>query len=280
LLSALVLPAARALDEPKPPAEQYKALVAEYQKAQEDFRAALQEAKTPEERQKVIQEKQPQPDKFAGRFLELAEKNAKDPVAVEALVWVVSNTAGQPKKDSPRTQAIELIRKNHLESDKLEPMIARLSFSNDKDSEALLQAIAEKNPHREVQGQAVFGLAQQIQNQLRLADRIKNQPQLAKLYEQSLGEDYVKALREMDAEKKAKEAEQLYQRVVEKYADLKAPRGGTIGKVAEGALKALRNPIVVGKPAPEIEGEDIDAKAFKLSDYKGKVVLLDFWGHW
>jgi cytochrome oxidase Cu insertion factor (SCO1/SenC/PrrC family) len=36
----------------------------------------------------------------------------------------------------------------------------------------------------------------------------------------------------------------------------------------------------VGKIAPEIVGEDIDGTAFKLSDYRGKVVLLDFWGHW
>jgi predicted Zn finger-like uncharacterized protein len=35
-----------------------------------------------------------------------------------------------------------------------------------------------------------------------------------------------------------------------------------------------------GQEAPEISGEDIDGKAFKLSDYKGKVVLLDFWGNW
>lgn len=36
----------------------------------------------------------------------------------------------------------------------------------------------------------------------------------------------------------------------------------------------------VGKLAPEIEGEDVDGVPFKLSDYRGKVVLLDFWGHW
>jgi hypothetical protein len=35
-----------------------------------------------------------------------------------------------------------------------------------------------------------------------------------------------------------------------------------------------------GQQAPEIEGEDIDGKRFKLSDYRGKVVLLDFWGNW
>jgi len=36
----------------------------------------------------------------------------------------------------------------------------------------------------------------------------------------------------------------------------------------------------VGSLAPEIEGEDIDGKKFKLSDYRGKVVVLDFWGNW
>lgn len=36
----------------------------------------------------------------------------------------------------------------------------------------------------------------------------------------------------------------------------------------------------IGQLVPEIEGEDIDGVAFKLSDYRGKVVVLDFWGHW
>ena len=36
----------------------------------------------------------------------------------------------------------------------------------------------------------------------------------------------------------------------------------------------------IGKVAPEIEGVDIDGVAFKLSDYRGKVVVLDFWGDW
>jgi len=31
------------------------------------------------------------------------------------------------------------------------------------------------------------------------------------------------------------------------------------------------------RPAPEIDGTDAHGLAFKLSDYRGKVVLLDFW---
>ena len=36
----------------------------------------------------------------------------------------------------------------------------------------------------------------------------------------------------------------------------------------------------VGQMAPEITGKDLDDTAFKLSDYRGKVVMLDFWGDW
>jgi hypothetical protein len=36
----------------------------------------------------------------------------------------------------------------------------------------------------------------------------------------------------------------------------------------------------VGQQAPEIEGEDFDGKPFKLSDYRGRVVVVLFWGHW
>ncbi|MDA7902134.1 peroxiredoxin family protein [Mariniblastus sp.] len=36
----------------------------------------------------------------------------------------------------------------------------------------------------------------------------------------------------------------------------------------------------IGDVAPEIEGVDLDGVAFKLSDYRGKVVMLDFYGDW
>jgi len=36
----------------------------------------------------------------------------------------------------------------------------------------------------------------------------------------------------------------------------------------------------IGAQAPEIAAKDLDGVAFQLSDYRGKVVLLDFWGDW
>ena len=37
---------------------------------------------------------------------------------------------------------------------------------------------------------------------------------------------------------------------------------------------------VIGKLAQDFTTEDADGVAFKLSDYRGKVVVLDFWGFW
>jgi cytochrome oxidase Cu insertion factor (SCO1/SenC/PrrC family) len=36
----------------------------------------------------------------------------------------------------------------------------------------------------------------------------------------------------------------------------------------------------VGDLAPDFEAKDVEGKPFKLSDYRGKVVVLDFWGFW
>lgn len=53
--------------------------------------------------------------------------------------------------------------------------------------------------------------------------------------------------------------------------DTKFVKGtGEITKVAEGKRKA----------APDLAGDSVDGKKLKLSDYKGKVVVLNVWGSW
>ena len=42
----------------------------------------------------------------------------------------------------------------------------------------------------------------------------------------------------------------------------------------------LQQSIAVGTMAPEIEIAGVDGKTIKLSDYKGKYVLIDFWASW
>ena len=54
---------------------------------------------------------------------------------------------------------------------------------------------------------------------------------------------------------------------------------GTVADKAKSELFEIRF-LAIGKTAPDIEGEDQDGKKFRLSDYKGKVVLLDFWSQY
>ena len=51
------------------------------------------------------------------------------------------------------------------------------------------------------------------------------------------------------------------------------------GQDAHAELYEIRE-LCVGKPAPEIVGKDVDGKPFTLSDFKGKVVVIDFWATW
>lgn len=50
------------------------------------------------------------------------------------------------------------------------------------------------------------------------------------------------------------------------------------GAAEEDEDKAL-SPLI-GMPAPDFELETIDGESFKLSDHRGKVVVLDFWATW
>ena len=85
-----------------------------------------------------------------------------------------------------------------------------------------------------------------------------------------------------DVEALAAAAEAAFENIVKKYGDV--AQGGRSGEpkisdTAKTELFELRN-LRVGKTAPGIEGEDLEGTAFKLSDYRGKVVVIDFWGDW
>ena len=64
-----------------------------------------------------------------------------------------------------------------------------------------------------------------------------------------------------------------------KSDDLASDSDKAIRDTASTELFELRN-LYVGQVAPDMEGMDLDGVKFRLSDYRGKVIMLDFWGHW
>jgi peroxiredoxin len=57
---------------------------------------------------------------------------------------------------------------------------------------------------------------------------------------------------------------------------LSRPELGALIGEASYAVKSL----TIGKVAPDIEGLDLDGRPFRLSDFRGKVVVLTFSGEW
>jgi hypothetical protein len=111
-----------------------------------------------------------------------------------------------------------------------------------------------------------------------LVDQLKAQPELAPRVLQYYGAEYGKHLSSLKPAALEKQREQLYERILESFPDVEL-QNNTMGTLAQKMLFRIRH-LTVGKVAPEIEGEDIYGKKLKLSDYRGKVVMLTFWGHW
>jgi len=70
-----------------------------------------------------------------------------------------------------------------------------------------------------------------------------------------------------------KEAKALLERVQKDFAQT------PYAKRADGSLFEI-NSLQIGMKAPEIEGTDAEGKTIRLSQFRGKVVVLDFWGFW
>jgi predicted Zn finger-like uncharacterized protein len=64
------------------------------------------------------------------------------------------------------------------------------------------------------------------------------------------------------------------------YLFKKKGGGGSATAKLRPAPKDATTGINVSQIASEIEADDLDGVKFKLSDYRGKIILLDFWGHW
>ena len=82
--------------------------------------------------------------------------------------------------------------------------------------------------------------------------------------------------RMLELEGAEKEAASFYRMTVEGLAKDESP---TVREVVEEMEYFLGKFALVGKPMP-ISGRRVDGREFDISDFKGKVVLVDFWATW
>jgi len=288
-ISVLVLSLTIAADQGRAasitPAEQYEALLMEYRPAS----GALREAKTDLERKAVVQRL----GEYPARFVALAEKYPRDAVALTALrqaIQAVSSTDSAAQivwetnesdfptgySDDSARQIVALLRRDHLLSDKLSPICDRMRFGYRMEFGEFLNDVLKENPHRDVKAAACLGLAQFLNDRLRMLELADDRPELIRRYEVLFGKNYLLELQRPGRAEQIQRIEALFEQAAQDYADVEVRAGETVGARAKAELYDLRS-LSIGKVAPDIEGFDQDGTGFKLSDYRGKVVLLYFW---
>jgi hypothetical protein len=113
-----------------------------------------------------------------------------------------------------------------------------------------LRALMAKSPDKTLRGEGAVALGENLRKRSETAYQSKDKARSGKL---------------------AAEAEDVLERAVKDHV-----KDGKLARQARDALFRLKH-LSAGKTAPDIEAEDMDGKRFKLSDYRGKVVVLDFW---
>ena len=69
-------------------------------------------------------------------------------------------------------------------------------------------------------------------------------------------------------------------RVIDEFGEIQArQRSLRLAATTLGDAARIERLLAIGRVAPEIEGDDLDGKRFKLTDFRGKVVVLNFWSH-
>jgi len=264
-------------------AERLAAIIKEQRDASSAYQAEMQKAlggnqePTIEELQKAeAAVKQPDWKSYTARAQQLLDEDVKDLAAFKTIQWML-NSSAEPES---RKTLLGLIERYHMERPEMGDM-CNLLVRHDR---GLLEKLAASSPHIEVRGRAALAQAEALKGDIESAGDIKGKtPEELSGMKEWLGEAKLAELQALDVEKTQARMEQIYERVATEFNDVVINKGTkretTLGKQATLALFEIRN-LAVGKTTPEIEGVDLDNVAFKLSDYRGKVVLLDFWGNW
>jgi hypothetical protein len=252
--------------------DEIKKITTDFENAQQAFFKKYGEAKTDDERNQLYQKENPDPATWAPKIWAIIDADPKDEAALEGLTWIGTHVSGQD-----RTKAIDLLSKNHIKSEGVGDVCTQL-YQPSPENEAFMRKVLEENPNATAQGKACYALAKLLVQAKEAKEELGGER--GKSLEQYYGKPTVEWLKGLDSGDVQSDVEELFERCASDFADVEYMKGyKTVGQLAKGDLFELQN-LVIGKTAPEITGKDQDGTEFKLSDYRGKVVVIDFWGYW
>lgn len=190
---------------------------------------------------------------FVPEFVALAERVKGTDVAAKSWMQVLQLGGGQPAPDSPVSKAVERLFADHIQSPALAGLAMQLQYAAQalgrKECVEALKKLKQKSPHDAIKAEALFALASLL------------------LDDESQGHD------------KAQAREALVE-LQKSYGALTTGQSEMgYAEFAERTIYELDH-LQLHMQVPDFEAVDQDGVKFKLSDYAGKVVIVDFWGLW
>jgi len=295
LVSALALWASdlRADDPAKTtPRRQYQQVLDDFGAAKRAFALRFEKASA-EEQRRLFPTRFPGPADYYARLLALAEAHPRDAAAVDALVWIVATSTNGYDAFKERgvriKRAMGILASDHLDDPRVGSVCLELSGAATPLRDEFLHAIHARSTDRRNKGRACLALGEFLLAKSETVAWLKG-PSGEEAIRRAKAESphrlpYYEILLREDPNVLARRGEELLERAIAEYGELpydptfRSNQGKTLAEVARTDLRRLRN-LAIGQSAPEIEGRDVEGNPFKLSDYRGRVVLLTFSGNW
>jgi hypothetical protein len=220
-------------------------LETEYRNAMDEYYRPYREAKSEEEEAAIRLDPEKNPSGgFRARYRDLATRGRGTKVGLEALKWLLQDVNQKPDGD-PSALLDEAVA-HHLALPEFAEFVSILGWYTQKmppeRRNALFTKIHAEATSGETKASALLSLADAAQG----GRRSKGDPKAARA---------------------------LLERVIKEHPETKAAARAD-GRIFE------QDHLKIGSAPPDMEAVDQDGKKFKLSDYRGKVVVLDFWGYW
>ncbi|HEY9717730.1 MAG TPA: hypothetical protein V6C69_09695 [Trichormus sp.] len=227
--------------EPAPIAPQVTKIIDSYRQKRSKMAADYRAKKTDQERNQVGSLIQANQEECSQELVKLAQDNPQTDEAECALLWVIANT--NPSSAS-LVEAMDQYRTQFALTGKIARECPRLQYPQSKSAELLLRTLIKKNEAEEVRGIACLTLAKRLE------------------------------------ESSPAQSKTLLNQIIRKYESLKPnPDNDSLGDLARAELYKVQH-LSLGCTAPPLIGSDADGNKLKLSDYRGRIVMVDFFGDW
>ena len=240
-------------------------LKAEYKLANDEYSKRIDAKNSVAEQTFALQRLNPN-QAYLDAMLKIADANSDPEIEATALAWCCAMLMNSQELDLAgryrlRTEIGNRIIEKYLDRPEIEDCLDTLIYSQ-SDGVATARLIVEKNPKHEIQGQCLLLMAESLIQSVDIHRRLKG------IGKGNKSEEKVK--------EKIDDAIDTLVRIKIEYADVPHWRNETLGKMAEMHLDALTK-LTPKTTAPEIVGLNQNAEEMKLSDFRGKIVVLEFW---